>query len=155
MVENEKLTSKVALLYKACSLLEIPTIVTEQYPQGLGKTVAALSITTKAYEKTAFSCLGDTIIKKAIMDSGITTWIVAGIESHVCVLQTVRDLVHMKIHPIVVQDAISSRTLLDHQSALQEMRAMNARITTTETLIFELLQDAKHPLFKEISRLVK
>jgi isochorismate hydrolase len=99
--------------------------------------------------------LGDSLIKEEIKKAARTYWIVAGIESHVCILQTVRDLLKNGYTPVVVQDAISSRNQLDHTSALQEMRALGARITTTETLLFELMQDAKHPHFKAISALIK
>lgn len=145
------LASRLQILSKACTLLQIPIVLTEQYPQGLGKTIDALSHIPVSFEKTAFSCLGDEKIKKAIIASGCQSWIVAGIESHVCVLQTVRDLLKNKMIPIVVQDALSSRNLLDHTSAIEEMRSLGARITTTETLLFELLQDAKHPQFKQIA----
>jgi nicotinamidase-related amidase len=152
---HDELVKRIELLSKACTLLQIPTIVTEQYPQGLGSTIVTLSGEPKKLEKTAFSCLGDSAIRKEVIGAKNTAWIVCGIESHVCVLQTVRDLTRAERHPIVVQDAISSRSLLDHNSALQEMRAMGARITSCETLLFELLQDAKHPAFKEISALLK
>lgn len=158
--EHEKLLSRLQILSKACTLLGIPIVVTEQYPQGLGKTVDGLASisfenTALLFEKTAFSCLGDPELGDRILDLEVDLWIIAGIESHVCVLQTVRDLIENDKEVIVVQDAISSRNLLDHNSALQEMQSWGARITTTETLLFELLQDAKHPCFKEISRLIK
>lgn len=151
VANNTQLASRLEVLSKACTLLQIPIILTEQYPQGLGKTIDILKNFPVSFEKTAFSCLGDEKIKKAILASGCHSWIVAGIESHVCVLQTVRDLLLHNMTPIVVQDAISSRNLLDHNSALQEMRTLGARITTTETLLFEILQDSKHPQFKQIS----
>ena len=152
--EPDLLLSRLLLISKACQILEIPTIITQQYPQGLGPTIEALP-PAPTYDKTTFSCLGDAQIKAAIVNSGKTHWIVAGIESHVCVLQTVRDLIANKMTPIVLQDAISSRNILDHTSALQEMRTLGARVTTTETLLFELLEHSKHPHFKEISRLIK
>ena len=149
MHEREILKKKLSLLTYAASLLNIPLYLTEQYPEGLGKTILELN-PHKSYTKTAFSCLG--ALKE---DLATPYWIVAGIESHVCVLQTVRDLIKSGKQVVVLQDAIASRSLLDHTSALQEMRAMNARITTVETLLFELLQDAKHPQFKAISQAVK
>lgn len=155
VLKPDLLASRLQILSKACTLLQIPIMLTEQYPQGLGKTIEALSHIPVSFEKTAFSCLGDEKIKKAISASGCQSWIVAGIESHVCVLQTVRDLIHHKMTPIVVQDALSSRNMVDHISAIEEMRSMGARITTTETLLFELLQDAKHPQFKPISQLIR
>lgn len=149
------LASRLEILSKACTLLQIPIVLTEQYPQGLGKTIDVLNHIPVSFEKTAFSCLGDEKIKKAIIASGCKSWIIAGIESHVCVLQTVHDLLQNNMKPVVVQDAISSRNMADHTSAIEEMRSMGARITTTETLLFELLQDAKHPQFKPISQLIR
>lgn len=158
---QEKLMSKILdpasikkrqeILLTSCSLLDIPIVITEQYPQGLGKTVLSCPVTP--FEKTSFSCLGDATIAEAL--KARKSWLIAGIESHVCVLQTVRALLRASFTPIVLQDAISSRTALDHTSALQEMRTMGVRVTTTETVLFELLQDAKHPKFKEISALIK
>ncbi len=150
--EHETLLSRCLVLQKACHILNIPTITTEQYPQGLGKSVSFLPA---QYEKTAFSCMKDRPIYDAIMNAPVDVWFVAGIESHVCVLQTVRDLISNGKRVVVLQDAIGSRNPLDHSSSLQEMRALNARITTVETLLFELVEDAKHPDFKAISQLIK
>lgn len=153
--EHEKLLLKLQILQKASTLLEIPLLITEQYPQGLGKTLPSLMQDYIPHEKTTFSCIADPVIKEKILKLQQNTWIVAGIESHVCVLQTVKDLLANNISTIVLQDAIASRNPLDHRSAVQEMRAMGARITTTETLLFELMHDAKHPQFKAISSLIK
>ncbi len=139
------------MLYKACTLLAIPTLVTEQYPQGLGKTV--LSLNEKPYEKTSFSCLGADCIQGALREKSI--WLIAGIEAHVCVFQTVKDLLKQGYTPVVLQDAISSRHKIDLASSLEEMKRLSIRITTVETVLFELIKDAKHPKFKELSRLIK
>ena len=153
--EKEQLFVRLLQLANALSLLQVPIFVTEQYPQGLGKTIDDLASFGQKFEKTAFSCLADDTIRSMLLSSEHSNWIVAGIESHVCILQTVEDLLRTDKRVYVVQDAISSRHLLNHQSALQEMRAMGACITTVETLLFRLLEDAKHPYFKEISQLIK
>lgn len=149
------LLKHLSLLYEATKLLQIPAILTEQYPQGLGKSVELLASIEPRFEKTAFSCFGDEQIKSAILGYQQNCWIVAGIESHVCILQTVKDLLAQKKQVVVPVDAISSRSALDHDMAVAELRTLGARITTSETLLFELLSDAKHPQFKAISRLIK
>jgi len=149
----DRLLERITLLYKGCKILNIPVVVTEQYPQGLGKTVLAVEEAPLA--KTAFSCARDPATKKAIEYCNKKVWILCGIESHVCILQTVKSLLKEGFTPIVVQDAISSRNELDHSSSLQEMRALGVRITTVETVLFELIKDAQHPQFKELSRLIK
>ncbi len=151
--EHEKLLQNIEILQKGCKLLLIPSLLTEQYPQGLGKTMEPLREGHKAHEKTTFSCFKDPKIQKELLAK--ESWIIAGIESHICVFQTVQDLLHHNKKCIVIQNAISSRNVLDHNSALQEMRALGARITTVETLLFEMVQDAKNPHFKAISGLVK
>lgn len=150
-MHDQSILNRQEIMLKSSSLLDMPIIITEQYPAGLGKTVLDCSV--HPLEKTAFSCLGNRQVVDALKMR--KNWLIAGIESHVCVLQTVRALVEAGYTPIVLQDAISSRSSLDHTSALQEMRAMGVRVSTTETVLFELLQDAKHPHFKAISSLIK
>lgn len=151
----ERLESKLITLINACKILDIPVVVTEQYPQGLGETIAPLKSAGIPMTKTAFSCLGDEAINKKILESNIDTWILAGIETHVCVLQTAKDLLVAGKVPIIALDAVSSRNLLDHETALAELRSASVRLTTIETILFELLGDSKHCHFKEISKLVK
>lgn len=150
-MDYQKTLERTQLFYKACSILGIPTIITEQYPQGLGKTVFECS--EKPYEKSSFSCLGEPKVVKALKER--KNWLIAGIEAHVCVLQTVRDLLKHGYTPIVLKDAISSRNKVDLESSLDEMKRLSVRITTVETVLFELMQDARHPHFKELSRLIK
>lgn len=143
------------LLLEAAKLLEIPSLLSEQYPQGLGNSVEPLQAILPRFEKTAFSCLGDEALKKTILAYPQTHWVLLGIESHVCVRQTAIDLLQEKKEVIIPVDAISSRHALDHETAISDLRSLGAKITTTETLLFELLKDAKHPQFKAISRLIK
>lgn len=149
------LIQRLVLLLEAAKLLEIPSLLSEQYPQGLGSTVEPLRAILPRFEKTAFSCLGDPTLKNAILAYPQTHWVVLGIESHVCVRQTVIDLLSEKKEVIVPVDAISSRHTLDHEMAISELGSLGAKVTTSETLLFELLKDAKHPQFKAISRLIK
>lgn len=150
---------KIQQLVKGVKLLDLPIIATEQYPKGLGETIKPLKdlIGEKALfpEKTAFSVCGDERALKTVEKAGKKQWIVCGIEAHVCVLQTVRDLLEKGYEVVVVNDAISSRSIFDFSTAIAELRDMGARISSVETVLFELFGDAKHPKFKELSALVK
>lgn len=153
------LVEKLKLLVSGAKLLEMPVIATEQYPKGLGPTIQPLKelIGEGAFypAKTCFSSLGEEELRRHLFGAGREQFIVAGIEAHVCVLQTVRDLVELGKQVVVINDAISSRKAADLSSALAEMRDMGARLATTETVLFELLHDAKHPQFKAFSALIK
>lgn len=144
---------------KGFELLQLPIFVTEQYPQGLGPTIAeikrCLPETQEYLTKTSFSCLGDTSCKKRLLNHGATQWILMGIEAHVCVLQSAKDLLSAGKQVAVLNDAISSRSIYDFSTAIAEMRDMGVRITSTETVLFELLRESKAPEFKQISSLVK
>lgn len=148
------LLKKLQILISACDILEIPILQTEQYPQGLGETLSLLK-RPRNMAKTAFSCLGDEKIAKEILNSPVEGWILAGIETHVCVLQTAKDLKRAMREVIVPVDAVSSRYPLDHETALEELRAAGVRVTTIETILFEILGDSKESHFKAISRLIK
>lgn len=150
---------KMQLLIRGVKLLDVPILATEQYPSGLGPTIQPLRelIGEEASypSKTCFSVLGDERIATVLTDMQREQWIVVGIEAHVCVLQTVRDLLDQGKEVVVVNDAISSRSIYDFSTAIAEMRDMGARITSTETILFELFHDAKHPQFKSLSALLK
>lgn len=151
--------SNIQKVIKGFEILKISTVVTEQYPQGLGETVPALksylSEKQKYFAKTAFSCLGDPVIKNEILTMPVENWVVIGIEAHVCVLQSAKDLIDAGKNVIILNDAITSRSIFDYSTAIAELRDAGARITSTETILFELLEDAKNPEFKAISQLIK
>lgn len=146
-------------LIQGCKLLDLPIVISEQYPKGLGNTIPAIKDVAgpnaKTYSKTTFSCLNDPIFEKGILDLPKSQWIVIGIEAHVCILQTVRSLLKANKEVIIANDAISSRSIYDFSTAIAELREMGARISSTETILFELLQDSKHPQFKAFSALIK
>ncbi|SCA63236.1 Isochorismatase domain-containing protein 2A [Chlamydiales bacterium SCGC AG-110-M15] len=152
-------TRQMQKVIKGAQALQIPIIVTEQYPQGLGSTVpplkASLSPNQVYLPKTTFSCMQDTKIAETILSLPVKNWILIGIEAHICILQTARDLLREGKQVIAVNDAMSSRSIFDFSTAVAEMRDCGARITSTETILFELLKDAKHPQFKEVSKLFK
>lgn len=140
-------------------ILKLPIYVTEQYPKGLGGTMATLKgvFGEKQHylEKTTFSCMDNEEVKKSLLGAPISQWVVSGIEAHVCVLQTVKDLLESGKQVTVLNDAISSRSIYDFSTAIAEMRDYGARISSTETVLFELLRDSKAAEFKEISQLIK
>lgn len=144
---------------KGFQILGLPIVVTEQYPQGLGSTVSGLKCLLgdqqRYLTKTTFSCLADPSLKKEIQALGIKQWVLVGIEAHVCVLQTAKDLVREGVGVVVLNDAITSRSIYDFSTAIAEMRDDGIRISSTETVLFELLGNSEAPEFKKISLLVK
>jgi nicotinamidase-related amidase len=146
-------------LIQGCKLLDLPVIISEQYPKGLGSTIPAIKELAgpeaKIFSKTSFSCLNDPVVEKEILDTARSQWIVIGIEAHVCILQTVRSLLKAGKHVVIANDAISSRSIYDFSTAIAELRDMGARISSTETILFDLMRDSKHPQFKALSALIK
>jgi len=156
--EHEMLTRNVPILIEGLKALGIPLIVTEQYVRGLGPTIPEFAehlTGIERIEKSSFSCCDEPKFMMELASSGRDHVIIAGIESHVCVLQTVIDLVHAGLHPVVVEDCISSRKPNDKRIALERMRREGAYITTYEAILFELLRFSGGETFKAISRLVK
>jgi nicotinamidase-related amidase len=143
-------------LIEGAKALEIPVIVTEQYPKGLGPTVsplrAALPDSAKPIEKIEFTCAIGPVTKAL---SGHQFVLICGMETHVCVYQTVRDLCERGFVPYVCVDAVLSRQELDRQVGLDLCRSVGAVITTVEAALFDLLGRAGTPEFKKISAAVK
>lgn len=154
---HEEVLAGCLKLIQGARLLKIPTTATEQYPKGLGSTVGAIAEhLPDRPEKIEFSCLNclDWIASASEPESRFKV-VVSGIESHVCVLQTVLDLLSHGFRVFVAADAIGSRKSLDREMAIQRMAASGAVITTVESVLFEWCQRAGTPEFKEISRLVR
>ena len=145
-------------LIEGLQILSVPMIVTQQYTKGLGPTDASIvnKITVFSHiEKNSFSCYGEPVFKEKILSLGKKNIILCGIESHVCVLQTCIDLIDGGYIPVVVEDCIASRKLNDKIIAIGRMRQEGARITTLESLLFELTRCAGNEIFKGISGIVK
>lgn len=142
------------------NILNLPIEVSEQYPQGLGRTIqplqALLGDQQNYLSKTTFSCLGDEKIFRQLRNhESVTQWVIIGLETHVCVLQTARDLIKAGLQVVVLNDAISSRSIYDYSTAIAELRDCGVRISSTETVLFELLRDSKASEFKQLSALIK
>lgn len=156
--EKELLLEKTVKLIKGLKLLDIPFILNEQYPKGIGHTiepVKALLENIQAYEKFTFSCCKTENTMQSIEKIDKKFVVVFGIEAHVCVLQSVLDLLENNFIPVVVSDCINSRNQNDKDIAIQRMIQSGAIITTYESLLFELCISSKNEVFKEISKIVK
>lgn len=156
MLEKDSCVIKMDKLLTAASLLKIPVVVTEQYPQGLGKTVATMDVSTSCVvEKKAFSAMQQDEFKEAIRNSGKKQIIIGGIETHICVHQTVAELIDEGYEVFVVKDACASRKKDEHKAGLEMMKQNGAKITCLEIVLFELLRSSKHPMFKSVQALIK
>lgn len=154
----EEIVQNIVKLVLACQLYELPVIVTEQNPAGLGKTLGIIRSQFDPFEpveKQAFSCVQDKEFIKRFNKLGLENVVVCGIESHVCINQTVLGLVQKKVNVHVVVDAISARRGLDHRMAMEKMLQAGAIPATTEMVLFELLGSADAPEFKKVQRMVK
>ena len=137
----------------AARLLAVPTLRTEQYPKGLGPTVPDLAGHGPVVEKTTFSSCGAPAFLAAL--AGDDTLVVAGCEAHVCVLQSVLELLALGRKVAVVADAVGTRAPISKTTALARMQAHGAEIVTTEMVVFEWLARADIPEFKAVSALIR
>ena len=156
--DKDFMAQKCATLIQGMQILELPVIVTEQYVKGLGQTIPMIQEAIDSYnpiEKMTFSCCGLGAFNLKIEEHYKENIIICGIESHICVLQTALDLVEAGHKPIVVVDAVSSRNPLDKEIALDRMRQEGIRLTTVESILFELCKSSGNDTFKKISKLVK
>lgn len=151
------LLQNTALLQQGFAAVACPIMATEQYPQGLGHTVPELNehIADGCVAKVTFSCCGEPEFVAALEKSGARQVVVTGMETHVCVLQTVYDLLDRGFVVHLVRDAVASRFVSDYENALALAEQAGAVITTTETALFQLVKVAKGDAFKTISKLVR
>ncbi len=156
--ENDSVLRNNEVLIKGLQLIGVPITISEQYPNGLGQTVGDLKKILNEeikFDKRSFSCFGESKLENHILSSNKRILIVSGLETHVCVLQTVLDSIELGLIPVVVIDCISSRNSLDHKTAIIRMEKVGAVLTTYESLLFELCKTSENKVFKEISSLVK
>ncbi len=158
-LEKDTVVLKAAKLTKAANILNIPAIVSEQYPKGLGRTVSAISenlpINYCKFEKTNFSLVKEEGFLDKLKSYGRNQIILCGIETHICVHQTAADLIDAGFDVIVVKDACASRNKYEFKQGIEAMQANGAKISCLEILLFEWLKSSKHPKFKEIQTLIK
>lgn len=157
MDDKVKVIKNTKILMEAAKLLNIPMILTEQYPEGLGSTVEELTEGRDFHlkiDKTSFSAYNkelSTQLKKL----GKKKVIIIGMETHICVLQTVRDLLNEDYHVHLASDAMTSRTKENYLNGLDLMVKMGAVSSNTETILFDLLKDSNRDEFKKVSNLIK
>ena len=158
MHERERVLQNALRLVKGAGVLNLPVIVTEQYPKGIGPTVSELAGCVPEFaplEKTAFSCCGAQSFLPSLAPRKVRDVVLCGIEAHVCVCQTALDLLDQGFGVYVVADAISSRTAENRQFGIERMRNAGAIIASTEMILFELLEEAGTAEFKKILELIK
>lgn len=153
--DGERMVGRAGRLAEAARLLDVPVLATEQYPKGLGPTVGQLTAYPRAtLEKTMFSA-ADAPGFAGLIPAGTREIVIAGCETHVCVLQTALGLLGSRYRVILAADAAGSRHLADHDAAVERVRQHGAEVVTTEMVIFEWLRDAKHPAFREAQKLIR
>jgi nicotinamidase-related amidase len=153
--DSEAVIARTARLAEAAQLLDVPIRATQQYPAGLGATVPQLAgYPSQTLDKTSFAATGDPGFA-ALLPAGADQILIAGVEAHVCVLQTVLALVPAGRRVAVVADAVGSRDPADKAVALERARQHGAEIVTSEMVLFEWLKDAKHPAFREVQKLLR
>ncbi|HEU0033767.1 MAG TPA: isochorismatase family protein [Kofleriaceae bacterium] len=161
---GQRVVRNAQLLIAAAARLELPLVITQQYPKGLGPTVAALESALEAhrpsvvhrFDKLEFSVAAVPDVYAAIAGNrNRNQWIVAGMEAHVCVYQTARDLVARGLTAHVCTDAIASRSKANFRTALGLYERVGAIATSTETCVFDLLHRAGTEEFKALSKAIK
>lgn len=148
----------IALLLEGARLLKLPIIWMEQLPEKLGQTVPELQALLHGIEpiaKKSFSGFGDANIRAAIEQSRRQHILLCGIETHICVYQTARDLLAHQYQAHIIGDAVSSRSALNKNLALQELARIGAHLSSVELALYQIMQTAEHPQFRDAVQLVK
>jgi len=159
--ESEAIIGSITRLIRGLKVLEVPIVLTEQYPEGLGATVPEISgqlgsyLEDNMFVKRTFSCCGEEGFVEHMKQLGRRQVVVSGIEAHVCVYQTVCDLIDTGFDVTVVADCVSSRSEFDRTIALERMRDEGAKLSSVEMVLFELQREAQGPRFKELLNVVK
>jgi nicotinamidase-related amidase len=157
MDDAEACVAAAVRMIRAARVLGVATLLTEQYPAGLGRTAPAVRTAlgeTAAVEKMCFTACAQPV-QQRLRELRSSSVIVVGIEAHVCVQQTVLDLLRLRYRPYVCADAVTSRRPLDRETALLRMRQAGAILTTTESVIYEIMGEAGTETFKQILKIVR
>ncbi len=154
-----RVVNNVSLLARASGVFGVPVLVTEQYPKGLGPTLPAITSAlppgSAQFEKTCFAATQLPAFSERLDAAGRRQVLLAGIEAHVCVLQTAVRLHEAGKQVMVIEDAVCSRKLENYQNALDRIRQYGIMVISTESIVFEWLQDKNHPHFKTLAGLVR
>jgi nicotinamidase-related amidase len=154
-----EIASRVVQIIRGFQILNLPIVVTEQYPKGLGRTAEEILFTLpedfEFVEKTAFSSCGARSFAEKLEGFGAKQILLAGLETHVCVNQTAHDLLQNGYQVHLLTDCVGSRFEHDKTAAIQKMQQSGVVPTTVEMALFELMRDSRHEQFKEIQNLIK
>ena len=156
--DQHTVINNTVILIKSAGILNIPIIVTEQYPKGLGSTIPEIKdliIPWQPIEKICFSCFGNNNFSKKLKELKRDNLILCGIESHVCITQTALDGLKSGYSVFFVKDAISSRTKNNRETGFERMAQAGAIPVSTEMVVFELLREAGTDKFKQIVSMIK
>ncbi|MBA2341345.1 MAG: hydrolase [Pyrinomonadaceae bacterium] len=152
-------SARIALVAHAVTLLDVPVLVTEQYPKGLGHTAgeisAVLPATVQPIEKTSFSSVGASEFVTKLEQTARRQILVCGIEAHICVNQTTHDLLALGFQVHLLTDCITARQESNKSIAFAKMQASGALLSTTEMALFELMRDSGHKQFRTIQKLIR
>ncbi len=150
------LATRIAVLAQGCQILEVPIVVTEQYPKGLGHTVEEIAGKTdsQAIEKLSFSACGVQEFDMRLRERHVEQVAICGIETHICVSQTAHDLLARGYQVHVISDATATRLPLNRDAALQKLEKAGAIMSSVEAALFELCAEAGTPEFKAIQKLI-
>lgn len=154
-----QIVSRTATAVRGFQILNLPIIITEQYPKGLGRTAEEVLFSMppdfEFVEKTAFSSCGSPAFMEKLRATGASQVVLCGLEAHVCVNQTAHDLLEENYAVHLLTDCVSSRFTPDREIALKKMQASGVVPSSVEMVLFELMTDARHEQFKEIQNLIK
>ena len=156
---RESVIRNAGILLQAATRLGVPRFLSEQYPKGLGPTVAGVlektDPKTLRFEKTCFSCHQSQEFVAALRETGCRQVVIAGMEAHVCVIQTAMELQAEGFDVFVAADAVCSRNPANRKNALSRMCGVGVVVTNTESVVFEWLRDSRNEHFRVISALVR
>ncbi len=153
------IVSRISQAVRGFQILNLPLIITEQYPKGLGRTAEEILFSLPAefevVEKTTFSSCGASVFLEKLRETEVNQVVLCGLETHVCVNQTAHDLLNEGFEVHLLTDSVASRFPHDKESALRKMLMNGVTPSTVEMALFELLRDSRHEQFKEIQELIK
>jgi len=155
---KDEVLKNIQILLKFAKIMNIPVVATEHYPKGLGRTIEEVKShipDVKPIEKTSFSCMGNEELFSALKKFDSKTLVIFGIESHICIAQTALDAKAHGYDVHVVIDAISSRTDDNKNIGIEKMRQFGLIITSTETVLYEIMESKDIKEFKEVLPLLK
>ena len=156
--DQQTIISNIVILIKSARILNIPIIITEQYPKGVGQTIHGIKdliVPWQPIEKICFSCFGNNNFSKKLKELKRDNLILCGIESHVCIMQTALDGLKANYSVFFVKDSISSRTKNNKETGFERMTQAGAIPVSTEMIVFELLREAGTDKFKQIVGMIK